>query len=57
MPEINEPLPAPAGTLIQQWEAWQCRCGSLALFEARLCCGSPMRPVRVEIHAREVPDA
>jgi len=37
------------------YDSWMCEpCGSRA-FEPRECCGSPMRPVRVEIHAREVP--
>jgi hypothetical protein len=37
------------------YDSWLCEpCGSRA-FELRECCGSPMRPVRVEIHAREVP--
>lgn len=37
------------------YDSWLCEpCGSRA-FEQYECCGSPMRPVRVEIHAREVP--
>lgn len=40
---------------LSAWDSWSCMaCGSRT-FERRECCGSPMRPVRVEIHAREVP--
>jgi hypothetical protein len=38
------------------WDSWWCpECGART-FEQRECCGSPMRPVRVEIHTREVSD-
>lgn len=38
------------------WDSWWCSpCGARA-FEQRECCGLPMVAVRMEMHAREVPD-
>jgi hypothetical protein len=55
-PAAVEEAPAiPPDSLLWFYNAFWCQCGSRA-FEQRQCCGSPMRPVRVEIHTREVSD-
>jgi hypothetical protein len=55
-PAVVEEAPAiPPDLLLWFYNAFWCQCGSRA-FEQRQCCDIPMRPVRVEIHAREVSD-